>query len=315
MDGAGGTSVDDGAFEAAKAAIAEKDRSYFESHGLADLLGEAWAECGPDAIRALVLRLSEDDAYAFLAPISAALRDIVADDDGFARLVSAVVGKMRPIPFQRPLANALTAVGRDCPAEAAGVAARLIKLGDADFGAYLIGGAYGGTGRECDGLIEGLFSSGAPRDAAAALRALKVASAEHGLPDAGRIRAAAERAMAHDDAEVQKEAMEALLGLCRRGDAAAEAMVESMALGRYHSRPVLAANIWRDSPFDDEKSLRYLRACMGYEGDRYVLHSVYWALVKIAARRPGEVARMMIWMSNNGWYHAGLGGDPLGFLE
>ena len=315
MAQAGVTSVDDKAFETAKAAIAGKDRSYFAAHGLADLLGGAGAECGPDAIRALVRRLAEDDTYAFLFPISAGLREIAPDDDGFARLVSAVVGKMRPIPFQRPLVNVLTAVGRDRPAEAAGAAARLIELGDADYGAFMIGGAYGGAGRECDGLVEGLLSSGAPRDAAAALRALKVASAEHGLPDAGRIRAAVGRAMAHDDAEVQKEAMEALLGLCRRGDAAAEAMVESMALGRYDSRPVLAANIWRDSPFDDEKSLRYLRACMGYEGDRYVLHSVYWALAKIAGRRPGEVARMMIWMSNNGWYHSTLAGavqDELG---
>ena len=315
MAQAGGTSVDDRAFETAKAAIGKKDNMYFAAHGLADLLGEAGAECGPDAIRALVRRLAEDDVYAFLFPISAGLRDIVPDDEGFVHIVRRVAGKMRREALQGPIVDVLADVGRNHPAKAAGAAARLIELGDADYAAYMIGGAYVGARRECDGLVEGLFSSGAPRDAAAALRALKVASAEHGLPDAGRIRAAAERAMAHDDAEVQKEAMEALLGLCRRGDAAAEAMVESMALGRYHSRPVLAANIWRDSPFDDEKSLRYLRACMGYEGDRYVLHSVYWALVKIAGRRPGEVARMMIWMSNNGWYHGTLVGavqDELG---
>ena len=315
MAQAGGTSVDDRAFETAKAAIGKKDNMYFAAHGLADLLGEAGAECGPDAIRALVRRLAEDDVYAFLFPISAGLRDIVPDDEGFVHIVRRVAGKMRREALQGPIVDVLADVGRNHPAKAAGAAARLIELGDADYAAYMIGGAYVGARRECDGLVEGLFSSGSPEGAAAALRALGVASAEHGLPDAGRIRDAVKRALAHDDAGVQKEAMEALLVLCRGGDAAAGDMIEPMALDRYHSRHVLAIHIWRDSPFDDETSLRYLRACMGYKGNRYVLHCVYWALVKIAARMPGEVAGMMIWMSNNGWYHSTLAGavqDELG---
>ena len=302
--------MDDKAFETAKAAIG-KDNMYFAAHGLVDLLDEAGAECGPDAIRALVRRLAEDDVYAFLFPISAGLRDIVPDGDEFAHIVSRVAGKMRHEALQGPIVDVLADAGSNHPAKAAGAAARLIELGDADYAAYMIGGAYVGAGRECDGLVEGLFSSGAPQDAAAALRALRVASAEHGLPDAGRIRAAVKRALAHDDAGVQKEAMEALLVLCRGGDAAAGDMIEPMALERYHSRHVLAIHIWRDSPFDDETSLRHLRACMGYKGNRYVLHCVYWALVKIAGRRPGDVARLLVWMFECGWYDDALAGAVL----
>ena len=304
--------MDDMAYGAARAAISEKDDEYFAAHGLADILGKVGAESGRGAILALVRRLAADDTHALLAPISAGLREAVSDDDEFARIASGVVEKMRPIPFQRPLADALELAGRDRPAEAAGAAARLVGLGAADFAAFMIGGAYGKAGPECDVLVERLFSSEDPREIAAALRALRVACAEHGSPDAGRIRAAVRRTLSHDDAEVQREAMVALLGLCRgRGDAAAEGMIESMVARHERARPVLAAHIWRDSPFDDERSLRYLGACMEHRCDRHVMHSAYGALTRMAERSPGGVAKLLVWMFNSGWYESAMAGAVL----
>ncbi len=304
--------MDDRAYGSARAAISEKVDAYFAAHGLADILGEAGAESGRGEILALVRRLAADDTHALLAPISAGLREAVSDDDEFARVASGVVEKMRPIPFQRPLADALARAGRDRPAEAAGAAARLVGLGAADFAAFMIGGAYGGAGPGCDGLVERLLSSEDPREIAAALRALRVACDEHGSPDAGRIRDAVERALAHDDEEVQREAMVALLDLCRgRDDAAAEGMIESMAARHERSRPVLAAHIWRDSPFDDEKSLRYLGACMGHGCDRHVMHIAYCALAKMAGSSPGGVARLLAWMFDSGWHDGARAGPVL----
>ena len=307
--------MDDMAYEAAKAAISEKDNAYFAAHGLADILGEAGAESGRGAILALVRRLAADDAHAsFLFPISAGLREAASDDDEFARVASGVAATMSHRVCLRPVDEALVGMGRDRPAEAAGAAARLVGLGEAYFAAHIIGGAYGGAGPECDGLVERLFSSGKPRDAAAAVRALRIARAEHGSPDAGRIRAAVKRALAHDDAEVEEEAMEALVDICRGGDAAAEGMIESLVAERRRSRPALAARIWTNSPFDDEKSLRYLRACMAYMDDRLVMHSTYCALAKMAGSSPGGVARMLVWMlrvwHDNTW--AGMVLDELG---
>ena len=308
--------MDDMAYEAAKAAISEKDNAYFAAHGLAGLLSSAGLEAGPGAIRSLVRRLAADDAHeSFLFPISAGLREAVSDDDGFARIASGVAATMNHKVFLKPVDEALVGMGRDRPAEAAGAAARLVGLGEAYFAAHVIGGAYGRADAECDGLVERLFSSGKPRDAAAAVRALRIARAEHGSPDAGCIRAAVKRALAHDDAEVERESMEALVDIYRGGDAAAEGMIESLVAERHRSRPALAAHIFGDSPFDDEKSLRYLRACMGYRGDRSVLHIAYCALAKMAGSSPGDVARMLVWMCNSGWYEsdpAGMALDELG---
>ncbi len=307
--------MDDRAYEAAKAAISEKDNAYFAAHGLADILGEAGAESGRGAILALVRRLAADDSRAFLFPISAGLREAVSDDDEFARVASGVAATMSHKVCLRPVDEALVGMGRDRPAEAAGAAARLVGLGEAYFAAHIIGGSCAGAGPECDVLVERLFSSGKPRDAAAAVRALRIARAEHGSPDAGRIRAAVKRALAHDDAEVEEEAMEALVDIYRGGDAAAEGMIESLVAERRRSRPALAARIWTNSPFDDEKSLRYLRACMAHMDDRLVMHSAYCALAKMAGSSPGDVARMLVWMCNSGWYEsdpAGMALDELG---
>ncbi len=307
--------MDDKTYESSRAAISEKDNAYFAAHGLADILGEVGAESGRSAILALVRRLAADDSRAFLFPISAGLREAVSDDDEFARVASGVAATMSHRVYLRPVDEALVGMGKDSPATAAGAAARLVGLGEAYFAAHIIGGAYGGTGPECDGPVERLFSSGKPRDAAAAVRALRIARLEHGSPDAERIKTAVGRALAHDDEEVQREAMEALVDLYRGGDAAAEGMIESLVAGRRHSRPALAAHIFADSPFDDEKSLRYLRACMGYKSSRYVLHSSYCALAKMAERRPGDVTRMLVWMFGSGWHDgawAGLVLDELG---
>ncbi len=304
--------MDDRAYESAKAAISEKDNAYFAAHGLADILGEAGAENGSDSILALVQRLAADDSRAFLFPISAGLREAVSDDDEFARVAGGVAATMSHKVYLRPVDEALVGMGTDRPVEAAGAAARLVGLGEAYFAAHIIGGAYGGAGPECDGLVERLFSSGKPRDAAAAVRALRVAWAEHGSPDARRIRAAVKRALAHDDADVEEEAMGALVDLCRGVDAAAaEGMIESLVAERRRSRPALAARIWCDSPFDDEKSLRYLGACMECWSDRYVLHSAYGALTRMAERSPGGVAKLLAWMFNSGWYESAMAGAVL----
>ena len=307
--------MDDNVYGAAKSAIVGRDGVHFAAHGLGDILGEVGAESGPGAILALVRRLAADDPHAFLFPISAGLREAVSDDDEFARVASGVAATMHHRVCLRPVDEALVGMGRDRPDEAAGAAARLVGLGEAYFPAHMIGGAYGVASPKCDALIERLFSSGKPRDAAAAVRALRIARAEHGSPDAGRIRAAVGRALAHDDAEVERETMEALVDLYRGGDATAEGMIESLVAERRHSRPALAAHIFADSPFDDEKSLRYLGACMGHGGDRSILHSAYCALAKMAGRRPGDVARMLVWMFGSGWHDgvwSGLALDELG---
>lgn len=303
--------MDDKDVEIAKSAIRDKGNLYFASHGLAGVLDEAGVESGPDAVCSLVRRLAAEGKYTFLIPISAALRDLSPDDDEFVRIACDMAGRIRYDALQGPLPDILADIGRNRPAAAAGAAARLIGMGDADFAAYMIGGAYAGAASECDGLIEGLFSSRTPEGAAAAVRALRVASAEHGLPGAERVRAAVRRAMVHVDAWVRKEAMEALVVIYRGGDAAAEAMIESMTAAYPEARTVLAAHIWCDSPFDDENSLRHLEACMAGGPEQFVLHSAYHALAKIAGRRPGDVAGMLIQMFDGGWHHSALAGSVL----
>ena len=275
-------------------------------------MAEASIEAGPGAIIPLVRRLTEDDAYAYLAAISAGLRDSASDSDEFALAVSGAARKMRHEAFQGPLVSALVEIGRSRPGAAAGAAARLIGLGDADFGAYLIGGAYGGAPSECDAAIERLLSSEEPSDAAAAVRALRVSNAEHGSPDAGRIKAEVGRAMLLGDASVQQEAMDALLNICGSGgdggDAEAEAMVESMAARHRACRPILAARIRRNSPFGDRQSLRHLWTCVAYNPDWGAVHSTYCALADIAGREPQEAARMLLHMFDIGRYHGALAG-------
>ena len=299
--------MDEKAVALAKGAILGEEDAYFASHGLADFLGRAGVESGPGAILALVRRLTEDDAYAFLAAISAGLRDLASDGDEFAHVVSGVAQKMRHEAAQGPLVNALVEIGRSRPGAAAGAAARLIDLGDADFGAYLIGGAYVAARPECDSEIERLLSSGSSTDAAAAVRALRVSSAEHGSPGTGRIKAAVRRAMLHADAGVQQEAMESLLDICG-GDAEAAAMVESMATRHRATHPILAGRIRCGSPFDDEQSLRHLWTCIERNPEWGVVHSTYCALAEMADREPSEVARILLHMLDIGRYHSALAG-------
>ena len=305
--------MDEEAVALAKGAIDKKDDAYFASHGLADLLGEAGIDSGHAAVGALARRLTTDDAYAYADPISAGLRDLAYGDvDEFARIAGGVARTMRRDSCQGPFVAALVEIGRSNPAAAAGVAARMIGLGDADYAAYVIGGAYGGTEKECGGLVEGLLSSGEPAGAAAAVRSLRVASMERGSPGAGRIKAAVRRAAAHDDAAVQQECMEALLCICGgNGDAEAESMVESLAARCRATRPVLAGRIWRDSPFDDESSLRHLEACTGYDPDRGAILSTYCALVKIGGRRPRSATKMLLRMFDRGLYDGTLAGKVL----
>ena len=304
--------MDEEAVALAKSAIGGKDRAYFSSHGLGDLLDETGIDSGPGAIAALAQRLTADDTYTYLAPISAGLRDLAPGDaDVFARIVSSVARTMRYDSCQGSFVAALVEIGRSNPGVATGVAARMIGLGDADYAAYTIGGAYQGAEEECDGLVEGLFSSGDPAGAAAAARALRVASMERGSACAGRIKAAVRRAAAHDDTAVQQECMEALLCICGGDDAEAESMVESMAARHPATRAVLAGRIWRDSPFDDENSMRHLEACTGYNADRSAILSAYCALVRIAGRSPRGATRTLLRMFGRGLYDSTLAGKVL----
>ena len=310
--------MDDGAVASAKAMIAEKDHGYFTAHGLAALLKDAGMESDPGTVRALVRRLIADDVYAFLAAASAGLRDSASDDDESARAVSAAARRMRHDAFQGPLVDALVEIGRGRPVPAAGLAARLIGLGDADFAAYLIGGAYGGARPSCDGMIERLASSGDPADAAAAIRSLRIAGAEHKEAGAEHKEAGAKRtgdavrrAMVHGHPAVGQEAMEAMLDIHEGGDAESVAVIESMAADHPSCRPVLAGRIWSKPPFGDLQCLRLLETCVGGSPDQGTIHSAYRALAGIAGREPRGAAGLLFRLFAGSAYHSALAGPVL----
>ena len=145
--------------------------------------------------------------HAFLAAASAGLRDAASDDDESARAISAAARRMRHDAFHGQLVDALVEIGKARPGQAAGLAARLVELGDADFAAYLIGGAYRGARSACDGMIERLLSSGDPAWAATAVQSIRVARTEHGSPSAEYARAAVRRALVLGGAATARESM------------------------------------------------------------------------------------------------------------
>ena len=303
--------MDGGTIERIKRMINERDHDYFASRGLADLLDEAGIEHDRGAILALVRRLIDDDVYGFFSAISVGLRDAASDDDEFAGAVSAVAGAIRHDAMQWPFVDVLIETGRAQPGAAAGIAARLIGTGDADFAAYLIGGAYGGAESECGGMVERLLSSGEPWGAASALRALRIANKEHGIPDAERIREKVWRAMDYDDAPACQEAMEAMISLHKGGDKAAAGMIESMAARYRECRFTLAGRISCESLFDDEQSLRHLETCMGGDPRQGTIYSIYCALANMAGREPLGTARLLFMIFGIGRYHSALAGNVL----
>lgn len=301
----------DSALARVKGMIAEKERGYFLSHGLVGLLKDAGMDSGPGQVVALARRLIEDDVHAFLAAASAGLRDAASDDDESARAISAAARRMRHDAFHGPLVDALVEIGKARLGPAVGLSNRLVELGDADFAAYLIGGAYGGARSACDGMIERLLSSDDPAWAATAVQSIRVARTEHGAPSAEYARAAARRALALGGAAVAREAMETMLDSYERGDAAAGGMIESMAAEHPASRPVLASRIWCRSPFDDEQGLRYLETCTNGSPGQHTVYSAYCALAGIAGREPRGATRLLLRLFAGGRYHAALAGMVL----
>ena len=291
--------MDEATIAQVKGRILEKSPGYFASHDFAELFGEAGVENDPSSISVLLQRLAADDLYGFLDAIASGLCHAAPDGDGVAKVVSTVAGRMRHGRFQGRVPDKLVIIGRERPGDAVGIAARLVELGDADFAAYLIAGAYGGARPACDGMVESLLSSG---DLAAAVRALRIGGTVHGSPGPDRIKAAAVRALAHGGAAAQEEAMEAFLDVRGRGDVQVEGMIEEAAARYPATRLALASRISRKSPFDDEQSLRHLETCTGNRADIGTIHTVHWALARIASREPGGAARLLFRLFEDGKY-------------
>ena len=310
--------MDDRTVGLIKDMLSKKGPGYFKAHALGDLLEEAGVGRDPAAVRKVVQRLAgdDDDVYAFILAISSGVRETASDDDEFAGLVSRIAGKVRFDLADGPFIRALVEAGKDNPRAAASLAARLVGLGDADYAAYLAGGAYAGAPLECAELAESLFSSDDPDRIAAGIRVLRVAHAEHRAPGAaGRIAdmAAAALRIGHDP--VSCEAMESLLDIYGDDPAAAGPLIEALALRRPSCRPALAGRIANRSPFDSGSALRHLETCaagLGRTGGTDAdLHDICRALAGLAGEQPAGVARALLGMAAEGAYEDRHGGRVL----
>lgn len=284
--------------------IAAKDLGHFSTHGLGEVLAEMGAAHDRAAVRALTRRLVSDEAYGLVEAIAAGLRETAAHDDEFVRMASAAAGMVRHDIAEGPVIDALVDVGRANPDEAVLVAEGLVGAGDADYAAFLIGGAYGGAAKRCDGVVESLASSGDPAHVAASLRSLRVAHIEYGAPDAGRIADAADIALRVDNDDVHREAMEALLDIHTADKDRTGPMIRELAMRRHVCKPILATCISLDPPFDDDACLEYLDICI--EGvsasDRDVVNSAYHALERLVGARPDRAARLLAKLAERGAY-------------
>lgn len=285
-------------------AIAAKDLGHFSTHGLGEVLAEMGAAHDRAAVRALTRRLVSDEAYGLVEAIAAGLRETAAHDDEFVRMASAAAGMVRHDIAEGPVIDALVDVGRANPDAAVPIAEDLVKTGDADYAAFLIGGAYGGAAARCDGVVESLASSGDPARVAASLRSLRVAHIEYGAPDAGRIADAADIALRVDNDDVHREAMEALLDIHTADKDRTSPMIRELAMRRHVCKPILATCISLDPPFDDDTCIDYLDICI--EGvsasDRDVVNSAYHALERLAGSRPDRAARLLAKLAERGAY-------------
>lgn len=285
-------------------AIAAKELGHFSTHGLGEVLAETGAAHDQAAVRALTRRLIDDEAYGLVEAIAAGLRETAAHDDEFVRMASAAAGMVRYDIAEGPVIGALVSVGRANPDAAVSIAEDLVRAGDADYAAFLIGGAYGGAAARCDGVVESLASSGDPARVAASLRSLRVAHIEYGAPGAGRIADAVDTALRVDDDDVHREAMEALLDIYAADRERTGPMIRELAMRRHVCKPILATCVSLDPPFDDDACVEYLDICI--EGvsasDRDVVYGAYRALERLAGSRPDRAARLLAKLAERGAY-------------
>lgn len=308
--------MDDRNADRIKALVGGKDLRYFSENSLGDLLGEARIGRTAADVRHATRLLADCDVYAFVGAVSSGLRETAADDDEFASLVSGMADKVRYDLAQGPVIRSLIEIGKADPHTGAGLAARLVGRGAADYAAFLAGGARAGATRECDDLAASLLSSDDPLRIAAGLRLLRVARAEHGEPGAdailGAVRAALDRAS--DDEGVDCEAIDALLvayGECPEGTGP---MIEDLVLRRPACRPVLTSRIANRSPFSSRVCLRYLDICAGGLDEKSRdadVHDVCRALAGLAGSQPEGVSRTILAMVGQGAYTDKHGGRVL----
>ena len=311
--------MDDRSVDRIKALAGEKSLGYFSGNGLGDLLEEAGIGRDAADIGDVVQLLAECDVYAYVGAVSSGLRETAADDDEFAALVSSIAGKVRYDLAQGPVIRSLIEIGKADPRTGVALAARLVRLGDADYAAYLAGGARAGATRECDDLAGSLLSSDDPLHIAGGLRLLRVAHIEHGEPGAGTILDAVRTALrrASGDERVDCDAFELLLdayGACpeRTGP-----MIEDLALRRPVCRPILTSRVANRPPFGSDMGLRCLDICAsgldGRSADANV-HYVCHALEGLASEQPEGVTRLILGMVRNKAYVDKHGGRVLEVL-
>ena len=279
----------------AMSAVNKKEPGYFLTHSLAGTLAEEGIASGPPAIRSLTWSLINGEEYGMVDAIAAGLRETANDDDEFARMASAAARMVRYDFADGPVMNALVSTGRSDPDAAVSIAERLVEFGDADYAAFLIGGAYGGAAARCDDAIESLASSNGPAGVMASLRALRVAHTEHGAPGAGRVADAVDAAVPIDDDEVHSEAMAALLDIYKADRDRARPAIRELAMRRHASRPELTACVLLDPPFDAAECIDYLDVCTdGVSAeDHDIVYNTYDALKDLARDRPDDVARLL----------------------
>ena len=308
--------MDDRSADRIKALAGEKDLRYFSENGLGDLLkaagiGSDAADVG-DAVRLLV----ECDVYAYVGAVSSGLRETAADDDEFAALVSSIAGKVRHDLAQGPVVRSLIEIGKADPRTGVALAARLVRLGDADYAAYLAGGARAGAARECDDLAGSLLSSDDPLHIAGGLRLLRVAHIEHGEPGAGTILDAVRAALrrASGDERVDCDALELLLDAYGTCPEKTGPMIEDLALRRPVCRPILTSRVANRPPFGSDMGLRCLDICAsgldGRSADANV-HYVCHALEGLASEQPEGVTRLILGMVRSRAYVDKHGGPVL----
>lgn len=308
--------MDDRIADRIKALAGEKDLRYFAENSLGDLLGEAGIGRDAADVGEATRMLAECDVYAFVGAVSSGLRETATDCGEFARLVSCIADKVRYDLAQGPVVRALIEIGKADPRTGAALASRLVGLGDADYAAFLAGGARAGAPRECDDLAESLLSSDDPQHVAAGLRLLRVARAEHGEPGADAVLDAVQAALrrAVGDERVDCEAIDSLLVAYGESPERTGPMIEDLALRRPACRPVLTSRIAGRSPFGGDMGLRYLDICASgldeksADGD---VHDVCRALAGLAGRQPEGVARSILAMAGSGAYADRHGGRVL----
>ena len=308
--------MDDRSAGRIKALAGGKDLRYFAENSLGDLLAEAGIGRDAADVGEATRMLAECDVYAFVGAVSSGLREAATDCDEFARLVSRIADKVRYDLAQGPVVRSLIEIGKADPRTGAALASRLVGLGDADYAAFLAGGARAGASRECDDLAESLLSSDDPLHVAAGLRLLRVARAEHGEPGADVVLDAVQEALRRSggDERVDCEAVDLLLAAYDESQERTGPMIEDLALRRPACRPVLTSRIAGRPLFDSDVGLRYLDICASgldeksADGD---VHDVCRALAGLAGKQPEGVARSILAMARSGAYADRHGGQVL----